>query len=89
MTLLMGRFEREAQMKIGPAAALSLMAIGLPGCITDKMILTNDQGQTQTCEFAGHVGIISPIVLHERFKSCVDKAKANGFKESAPAHPEA
>jgi hypothetical protein len=33
------------------------------------------------------VGIISPIVLHERYKNCVDKAKADGFKETAPPPP--
>ena len=51
------------------------------------MVLTNDQGQTQTCEFTGHIGIVSPIVTHERYKNCVDKAKANGFKETPAAAP--
>jgi len=76
-------------MKIGTAATLGLIAVGLAGCITDKMTLTNDQGDTQTCQFTGHVGLISPIVLHERYKHCVDKAKADGFKEPAPAAPAA
>ncbi|MGB6306638.1 MAG: hypothetical protein WBF89_02510 [Steroidobacteraceae bacterium] len=74
-------------MRIKTAALLGAFALGLTGCITDKMTLTNDQGQTQTCEFTGHVGVISPIVLHERFKHCVDKAKADGYKESTPAKP--
>jgi hypothetical protein len=76
-------------MRIRTIALLSTLAVGLVGCITDRMILTNDQGQTQTCEATGHVGIISPIVTHYQFKDCVDKAKANGFKEtpSATASP--
>jgi hypothetical protein len=51
------------------------------------MVLTNDQGQSKTCEFHGHVGIVSPIVVHERYQHCVDTAKANGFKETPPAAP--
>lgn len=72
-------------MKVQTAATLILMAAALTGCITDKMTLTNDQGETQTCEFTGHAGLISPIVLHERFKNCVDKAKAKGYKEPSSA----
>lgn len=68
-------------MRIRTIALLSTHAVGVAGCITDKMILTNDQGQTETCEATGHVGIISPIVMHYQFKDCVAKAKANGFKE--------
>jgi hypothetical protein len=74
-------------MKLAIVATLSVVTVGMTGSITDKMILTNDQGQTQTCEFTGHVGLISPIVLDERYKNCVDKAKANGFKEPASTPP--
>jgi hypothetical protein len=74
-------------MRIGPIALLSALVVGLSGCITDKMVLTNEHGETQTCEFTGHIGVFSPIVTHERYKHCVDKAKANGFKESPPAAP--
>jgi len=74
-------------MRILSIALLSGLVVGLSGCITDKMVLTNDQGQTETCEFTGHVGIVSPIVTHEKYKSCVDKAKANGFKETPSARP--
>jgi hypothetical protein len=74
-------------MRIGAIALLSALVVGLSGCITDKMVLTNDHGETQTCEFTGHIGIVSPIVTHERYKHCVDKAKANGFKEGPGAAP--
>jgi hypothetical protein len=74
-------------MRIRAIASLSALVVGLSGCITDKMVLTNDQGQTQTCEFTGHIGIFSPIATHERYKNCVDKAKANGFKETPAAAP--
>jgi len=74
-------------MQIRVIALLSTLGSGLTGCYTDRMILTNDQGQTQTCEVQGWVGIIGPIVTHERFKDCVDKAKANGFKETPNASP--
>lgn len=74
-------------MRIRSIALLSGLVVGLSGCITDKMVLTNDQGQTETCEFTGHVGIASPIITHDRYKSCVDKAKATGFKETPSAKP--
>lgn len=76
----------ERPMTFRTITTLSLMSLALSGCLTDRMVLTNDEGQTQTCEFTGHVGLISPIVLHERYKRCMEKAKANGFKEpSSPA----
>lgn len=62
----------------------SAVVMALSGCYTDKMVLTNDQGQTQTCEFTGHVGIVSPIVTHEKYKKCVGQAKASGYKEGLP-----
>jgi hypothetical protein len=74
-------------MKFSYVATLCVTAAAMTGCITDKMVLANDQGQTQTCEFTGHVGLISPIVVHERYKHCIEKAKANGFKEQAPNPP--
>jgi len=72
-------------MRIRTIALLGALGSGLAGCYTDRAILTNDQGETQTCEGRGWIGIIGPIVAHERLKDCVDKAKANGFKESPTA----
>ena len=74
-------------MRVGAIVLSGALSVGLTGCITDKMVLINDQGQTQTCEFHGHVGIVSPVVLHERYKHCVDTAKANGFKEAPSTQP--
>ena len=71
-------------MKIGTIGLLGILAIGLSGCITDKTVLTNDQGETRTCETKGRIGIVSGVVLHERHQSCVDKAKAEGYREAAP-----
>lgn len=71
-------------MRYQTVILLSAVVMALSGCYTDKMVLTNDQGQTQTCEFTGHVGIVSPIVTHEKYKKCVDQAKASGYKDSPP-----
>jgi hypothetical protein len=72
-------------MRIGISVAVGMVTVGLAGCITDKMTLTNDQGETKTCEFTGRAGIVSGAILHGRFKKCVDQAKADGYKESSTA----
>jgi hypothetical protein len=59
----------------------------LSGCYTQRAVLTNDQGQTQTCEHSGHVGIFSPIKVYTQQKSCIDKAKAAGYKLTPSAPP--
>jgi hypothetical protein len=82
--------EKEEKMQIKTIALLSTFAVGLAGCTTtERMTLTNDQGQTRTCQAKGHVGIISPIVTDRHFKDCVGGAKADGFKEipNATASP--
>jgi hypothetical protein len=63
-------------------AVMSGLLLSLSGCYTQKTVLTNDQGQTQTCEHSGHVGIFSPIRVHAQQKSCIDKAKAAGYQET-------
>jgi hypothetical protein len=65
-------------------AVAGVLVLGLSGCITKTAVLTNDQGQTQTCEKTGRVGIFSEYVLNKRFESCVEKAKKDGYKEPAP-----
>jgi hypothetical protein len=57
------------------------LSVGLAGCVTDKTVLASDQGETKTCETKGRIGIVSGVALHERHKACVDKAKAEGYKE--------
>ena len=68
-------------------ALASVLAWGLGGCITKTAVLTNDQGQTQTCEKKGRVGILSEYVLDKRFESCVEKAKKDGYKEAVSPAP--
>jgi hypothetical protein len=65
------------QMRIGIVAWSIASVMGLTSCATEKMTLTNDQGQTVTCEDNGL----------ESFQSCVDRAKARGFKETQSDKP--
>ena len=72
-------------MKNWRVALAGVLLLGaLSGCITKTAVLTNDQGQTQTCEKKGRVGIFSEYVLNKRFENCVEKAKKDGYKETAP-----
>lgn len=63
------------------ASLMSLIA--LSGCITEKAVLTNAQGQTVTCEAKGHVGIVSPIHVYVKQHDCVKKAQGEGYKVMA------
>jgi hypothetical protein len=70
--------------------AISLVGVGLlclAGCVTERAVLTNDQGQTTVCETKGRIGIVSGVILHERHKACLDKAKAQGYTETKTAAP--
>jgi hypothetical protein len=69
---------RRARM-ITSALALLLLA----GCVTKTEVLTNDKGETDTCKVKGRVGVVSGLVLEHRFKECIEKAKARGFREPA------
>jgi hypothetical protein len=64
-------------MRIGIVAWSILPVIGLASCASDKTILTNDQGQTVTCEANGGEG----------YQACIDRAKARGFKKTEPTEP--
>lgn len=57
--------------------------IALSGCITEKAVLTNQQGQTVTCQATGHVGIVSPIRVYVQQHHCIEKAEGNGYKVTA------
>jgi hypothetical protein len=64
--------------------AASLVPLtALSGCITERAVLTNAQGQTVTCETKGHVGIVSPIKVYVKQHDCVKKAEENGYKATA------
>lgn len=60
--------------------------IALSGCITEKTVLTNAQGQTVTCQAKGHVGIVSPIRVHMQQDHCVKQAESKGYKVAASNH---
>jgi hypothetical protein len=60
-----------------------LPLIALSGCITERTVLTNAQGQTVTCEAKGHVGIVSPIKVYVKQHECVKKAVESGYKVTA------
>jgi hypothetical protein len=76
--------KKEAPMRIEIMGLLGVISMSLTGCVTEKTVLTNDQGQTKTCETKGRIGIVSGVILHERHKNCIDKAKAEGYKEASP-----
>lgn len=59
-------------------------AIAMSGCFTEKAVLTNDQGQTTTCQNRGHVGLVSPILVSMKQHHCVKQAEANGYKPQPP-----
>lgn len=65
------------------------LALILSGCITDKAVLANAQGQTITCENKGHIGLVSPIRLYVKQHDCIKSAEAGGYKvtPSASAPP--
>jgi hypothetical protein len=68
--------------------AASLMPLtALSGCITERAVLTNAQGQTVTCETKGHVGIVSPIRVQAKQHDCVKKAEESGYKVTASPAP--
>jgi hypothetical protein len=78
---------------VNARTVLILSGVGLTftlsGCITEKAVLANAQGQTITCESKGHVGLISPIRVYVKQHDCIKSAEAGGYKitPSAGAAP--
>lgn len=70
-------------------AVLILSGVGLTfslsGCITEKAVLANTQGQKIICESKGHVGLVSPIRVYVKQHDCIKSAEANGYKVAASA----
>lgn len=64
-------------------SASLISTVALSGCITEKTVLTNAQGQTVTCEAKGHVGLVSPIRVHLQQQHCLKQAESNGYKVTA------
>jgi hypothetical protein len=58
----------------------------LSGCITEKAVLANAQGQTITCESKGHVGLVSPIRVYVKQHNCINSAEAGGYKMTPSAN---
>ena len=62
----------------------SFVLVGmLSGCVTEKKVLTNAQGETVTCETEGRIGIVSGIRLYVKQHNCIKKAQANGYTETS------
>ena len=59
-------------------AALSLIG----GCATYKTTLTNEKGESVTCEASGKSGIITGYYLRRGFEDCIAAAKERGFTEA-------
>lgn len=68
---------------------LLCVLLALAGCVTKKVVLINDKGETQTCKATGRVGIVSGLILRERMQGCIDAAKTRGFHETPPGAPSA
>jgi len=60
--------------------ATVIAALLLGACATYKATLTNEQGQTVTCEASGKSGIITGSYVRGAFDDCIAAAKAQGFK---------
>ena len=58
-----------------------ILATQLLGCATHIATLTDDKGQSITCEASGKAGIISHTYLEEGFRDCVEAARSRGFHE--------
>jgi hypothetical protein len=67
-------------------ALVAMSVLSLSGCVTDKAVLTNAQGQTLTCETKGRIGIVSGVRLHLKQQRCIKKAEGEGYRLT-PATP--
>jgi len=71
-------------MQLKPLIPIIIILIALVGCATYKTTLTNEKGETVTCEASGKSGIITGFYLRQGFEDCIKAAKAQGFKEAPP-----
>jgi hypothetical protein len=69
-------------MRFAKIISFGVLAVGLASCATYKTTLTNDKGQSETCEASGWMGPLAGSVKYLSYKDCIDKAKARGFKEN-------
>jgi hypothetical protein len=61
------------------AAVFTALTV-LGGCASYKATLTNDNGQTMTCEASGKSGIITGAHVRGAFDDCLAAAHAQGYK---------
>lgn len=71
---------------------ISLIAAGciaatFTACATYKSTLTNEKGQSITCEASGHSGIITGSYLRAGYEACLESARAHGFNQIRPNSP--
>ena len=60
--------------------ALAWAAVLLLGaCANPRAVLQNDKGEHLTCAATG-AGIISSVAAQSRFDSCIEDAKAKGYR---------
>ncbi len=80
---------RSRTLVLGGPPSFVVVCMLLPACATYKTTLTNDQGETITCEASGKSGIVTGYYLKQGYEQCVHDAKEAGYKgrpaRSAPA----
>lgn len=52
----------------------------LVACASYQQTLTNNKGETITCEASGKSGIVTGHYLRKGFENCVENAKKRGYK---------
>jgi hypothetical protein len=55
----------------------------LAGCASESALLINGSGQTLQCNNQGWGWLGAPIAVHNQH-DCIDKARANGYREILP-----
>lgn len=61
-------------------AIIPLLALlALAGCANPRTVLVNDKGEYVTCAGSG-VGMIGSIAAQSRHDSCVEDARAKGYR---------
>ena len=71
-------------MRTSLIIATGCIAATLAACATYKTTLTNEKGQSITCEASGHSGIITGSYLRSGYEACLESARAHGFSQLAP-----
>jgi hypothetical protein len=51
----------------------------LAGCVNQRTVFVNDQGERLTCEASGF-GLFGSIMADSRYDKCVSEAKTRGYR---------